>query len=449
MRKLLYLSLLCTLPLVGSAITVNCSSADSGNCVNGTTITGEPTLPIVSVNRVGFVGKKGMSLGALVPITWDYQYSIQRVSNSGYYNLAININKAVLSVTISNVNQANKQVTKLFSFSITNTGNPQSYQAALNDYKEKYLQTPNASTALAKGIAELSAEIVVESGNTTFFMYGDHNCAGVVLDSTHILTARHCVLHGISYTKESPSTFIVTTGLNWANDLNDPNNHYFVKTIYSYAEQPYSSAREFYIHGMSNQDFAVLQLEKPLTTGIKPANLDTKWLNNVKTNLSDSGYQTYAAGWGDTAPYKKGSHGGGSHFLNKGINTVVLNSEDKTPCPNAKYAEGVGFLCAGTTTEPATCSGDSGGPLFYTDENGEFHLVGIVSTIVYNQQEQKDAYFCDNISAGIFAPVYPRYLNGKAANYQTLCQWLKTAPPKGPGLTDVSGCNTTAVTTTN
>jgi hypothetical protein len=117
-----------------------------------------------------------------------------------------------------------------------------------------------------------------------------------------------------------------------------------------------------------DNDIALIKLERPATKGVPIATIGV-----VNEWVDDPGTVARVTGWGSLPEQNRD----GTNKLH-GVN-VPIASQDVC---NAYYDGTVtdDSLCAGRPEGGAdSCSGDSGGPLFVPDVNGEPVLVGIVS----------------------------------------------------------------------
>jgi secreted trypsin-like serine protease len=181
-------------------------------------------------------------------------------------------------------------------------------------------------------------------------------CGAVIRDTTHVLTAAHCVFdneHTAPGQPVVPGDLEVLVG---TTTLLSGGQHVQVAAV---------SIDPNYDPSSFAQDIAVLTLAQPLTTGNPITPIDEGAWSNV-----DVGTPLTVSGWGDTAnnPQTK----------NTELRWVTVPLRDPAFC-QAGY---LGYdpavtICAGEGDGDA-CFGDSGGPLVYQPANVD-RLVGIVS----------------------------------------------------------------------
>jgi len=175
-------------------------------------------------------------------------------------------------------------------------------------------------------------------------------CGGTLVDSTHVITASHCVASGVRAIRVVMGTI----------NSNFPKTIGVVKTITPH-EIFFSTARALH------NDVAMLTLRDPVTFTdcVKPMPLASR-------GESFEGKTCVTAGWGKTS------------WINPP--STVLN---KVELPIMSYKEchmiwphiGHEHICAGDWIDggASPCQGDSGGPLYCPSKSGETVLAGLVS----------------------------------------------------------------------
>ncbi|KAK6186146.1 hypothetical protein SNE40_008241 [Patella caerulea] len=180
-------------------------------------------------------------------------------------------------------------------------------------------------------------------------------CGGSIIDSTHIVTAAHCMVNGNSI--KQASSVRVGAGSSNRNNL----RYYNVRTV---------SVHPSYNPSTFENDAAVLTLQSPLPTNnpcIKPICLPSTRLN-VQT-----GTKCTVAGWGLTQEF--------SGFAPSALQEATVPIFNKDTCRQA-YGSNIITdvkICAGFQNGGIdACKGDSGGPLMCA-EGDNWVLTGIVS----------------------------------------------------------------------
>uniref|UniRef100_R4G7C8 SP1-Abd-10 n=1 Tax=Abdopus aculeatus TaxID=515833 RepID=R4G7C8_ABDAC len=177
-------------------------------------------------------------------------------------------------------------------------------------------------------------------------------CGGTLIDSTHVLTAAHCLEGNVRRIK-------VNIGSNnkWAPGPQSTT----VRTIVRHGGYVRS---DFLIMN----DIAVLTLNKTIHE-----NRCVKFATMARSRETFGNTRCIAAGWGDFQ-----FEGNSPHELYK----VALPAIPHDVCKRRSHMDiADGVLCAGDFIPggESTCQGDSGGPLYCPRSNGEMVLAGVTS----------------------------------------------------------------------
>ncbi len=189
---------------------------------------------------------------------------------------------------------------------------------------------------------------------------GGYICGGSLIDTGWVLTAAHCLYDGAGNIFE-PSDIRIVAGE--TNRYKIENTEQILGVDAVFVHQDYSTRKK-------NHDIALLRLNKlailnKFVTTVPLATQD-------RLSLTAPGQTATVTGWGMT------SEGGRvSHELMEAAIPVV----DNDTCQRS-YGGLItdNMLCAGYAEGGVdACQGDSGGPLVVLDEQGKWHLVGVVS----------------------------------------------------------------------
>ncbi|XP_049828950.1 proclotting enzyme-like [Schistocerca gregaria] len=188
------------------------------------------------------------------------------------------------------------------------------------------------------------------------FNSGRQFCGGSLIDTTHILTAAHCVAHMSSW-----DVARVTVRLGDYNIRINTETRHIEKKVKRVVRHRGFDARTLY------NDVAILTMDSPVTY--------SKMIRPVCLPTGSAKYESQEAtviGWGSLR-----ESGPQPAVLQEVTIPIWTNRECKAKYGNAAPGGIVEhFLCAGQAGRDS-CSGDSGGPLMIN--NGRWTQVGIVS----------------------------------------------------------------------
>ncbi|WPC75525.1 S1 family peptidase [Vibrio porteresiae] len=206
---------------------------------------------------------------------------------------------------------------------------------------------------------------------STGYVYGMY-CGGTMLDSTHVLTAAHCITDEDSQNNESYMLYTVVAQVDNLSDF--PSNATYVraKSFYYPDDYEYSST------DLWPNDIAIIELESELNvSGSSTLPTDDSYrLGSDGTDDDVNDYSFTAIGHGKTS-----TNSSVSDELLKTSMDYVSNDTCQGDLTNLNDSQ----LCfKGSDTNTSTnlsngiCSGDSGGPI-YTEYTGSLVQVGITS----------------------------------------------------------------------
>lgn len=210
-----------------------------------------------------------------------------------------------------------------------------------------------------------------------------YRCGGFFVDESHVITAAHCVTE--EYTKNTPikvERLKVYFGDNSIDKMKtNPNLIRDVNLI---------TINNDYDHrfGFNNpNDIAIIKLSTPVNNIRKAKLLDsnelkekfnlelTNGLKLEKNSFNLANPNLAAIGWGKTEINQVADKLRATYLLSVSEENCKINNENNLP--NVKG----GYFCSDTfrTGLPTdTCSGDSGSPILWNNEN-ETYIVGLVS----------------------------------------------------------------------
>ncbi|XP_029651212.1 chymotrypsin-C-like [Octopus sinensis] len=182
---------------------------------------------------------------------------------------------------------------------------------------------------------------------------GENNsrCAATIIDSTHLLTAAHCLEDG------DPSIKISIGSVVEEETVESLNTSSFI------VHENYTRTNTFIFN-----DIAIVILHQPInfTKCVKAAKIAEK-------NATFDNRTCETIGWGRTK-----LNGPASKIL---LKTKLTSISFETCLNQSQLIILPGFICAGDFKPGGahTCYGDSGGPLYCPDANGDMVLAGITS----------------------------------------------------------------------
>ncbi len=248
----------------------------------------------------------------------------------------------------------------------------------MNKLKKVLSTIVMTATAFSVNALEISpmsvgGENVTDSSKSKFYVQvhqstasGSSFCGASIIDSKHILTAAHCVDQADGSSADDPSNVTIIVG-GYERPYFYEDEFKKVKTIHVHENWDESDM-------FDGWDIAILELESPITDNVSSITLPTS------TELSDAYLASDVVLFGmgidetritanklqETDMYLVPvlSHSAYGCSLNVG-------AEDKILCTSS--------IDYGNGDKGTTCSGDSGGPLTYLTNDGDYQQIGIVS----------------------------------------------------------------------
>ncbi len=255
-----------------------------------------------------------------------------------------------------------------------------SYASAAEDYTAYIVNGSDANVTTFSSYVALFVDLI-EYNNT---YYAGSYCGGTILDSTHILTAAHCV-YSTDPDNSLYSLFTVVV----------PNLQYESYYPYSITEKKRVSKiyyRDDYDSSTLNNDLAILKLESALTT-VDSGDYATR--PDTGSDYRTTSESFYAVGHGNT---KTGSDDADS-LQKASLNYVANSSCNYSNMTDTKLCM-EGDVNATNGLETSTCQGDSGGPLYWY-YGSSYVQVGVTS--------YGPATFCGDASysaTSVFTEIY-------------------------------------------
>jgi hypothetical protein len=236
-----------------------------------------------------------------------------------------------------------------------------SYQARAASFGGDTQLVPYIVGGQASSISQFPWQVFVllEEGNGEL-----GSCGGSILDTTHVLTAAHCVDHEGSTTSYPASDLTVIAGASevlLSSDEARPSSRQIVE-VKSFRTHPY-----YTVLPNVKDDVAVLELAEPLE--LSPSK-NTQAISLVSANATPvPGTTLSISGYG-----KEEGAEGEAHEPDGKLYSTTLTAIGSDACRNSVGVNSAVLLCAESPSS-ATCQGDSGGPL---TEGSPAVQVGIV-----------------------------------------------------------------------
>lgn len=186
-------------------------------------------------------------------------------------------------------------------------------------------------------------------------------CGGTIIDSTHIMTASHCLVGNIS----APSEVLI----GYSSATLGDNNMLYATVAEIITHENYNSNTQ-------ENDIAILRLNAPLTLSDRAKIIPMLTQAQADAGLTDADVVSTISGWGNTVTTQ--------NFVSPEVLQVVEVPIVSNDDANDAYGRGQitdDMLAAGVMGIGGkdACQGDSGGPLVVDDGEGNFVLAGVVS----------------------------------------------------------------------
>lgn len=196
-------------------------------------------------------------------------------------------------------------------------------------------------------------------------------CGGVLISSRYVLTAGHCLPSGYTLT-------LVRLG-EWNLDTNpDCDSHDCADPVQDITIDEITRHPDYNLNGNEHNDIALLRLTHPvkLSYFVKPICLPS--VAALRETNQDAGNRFVVAGWGRTETREQNNK-----KLKVEVGGVDLVGCKEKYLKSAKRQIISSQLCAGGEAGKDSCSGDSGGALVGTYNDGRggnyYYLAGLVS----------------------------------------------------------------------
>lgn len=220
--------------------------------------------------------------------------------------------------------------------------------------------TTAAATTTTTAVARPRVVGGTQAGDGEFsFQAKMGGCSGSLIGDTWVITAAHCVT---DTAKNNAVKIPAMVNLGVYDQYTQSSNvqQILPKRVIRHAS--YTAADKGY-------DIALIELTKPAATRFARIRL----YDGLPSGLDTPGSMVTISGWGATQTVASSQ----AAFKQKLDIPVVGQSQcQKGYVGTTIYAS---QICAGGVAGQGSCFGDSGGPLFYQDENDNFTLLGITS----------------------------------------------------------------------
>ncbi|MCG9568185.1 S1 family peptidase [Vibrio chagasii] len=233
--------------------------------------------------------------------------------------------------------------------------------------------------------------------------YEGQFCGASFIGERYVLTAAHCI------EASSSQDFEVVIGLS---DLSSPDvekHRYSVEQVY---------AHESYTQEPASNDIAIIELsDKPMESAVDLVD------GYVRDNLS-AGQMLTVIGWGDQNSSQE-QYSSTSQLQQ--VNVPLVSQRDCNLGQGDGYSDiGADAFCAGYKEGGRdSCSGDSGGPIMLSTNNGHYEQLGLVSW--GEGCAQPEAY-------GVYTNIshFADWIGKKTAGFSYQTKVMLGARPLGP-----------------
>ncbi len=185
-------------------------------------------------------------------------------------------------------------------------------------------------------------------------------CGGSIIDTTHILTAAHCIFDGSGSIDDETGRYISVVQSDDVVDLDTTSI-----PIYTVSKIYYRNDYNDNKNTLWANDIAVLELSSAISTSASTAPVSDE------SSYRNSSDEFIAVGFGKTSSTESTS----DVLLQTSLNYIDCGSDARLTDSHLCFD---GEVSATTTLNNATCQGDSGGPIYWND-GGNYLQVGIIS----------------------------------------------------------------------